>query len=369
MAVRLATAADRSALKALWQVCFHESEPFLDWFFDNRFLPEYCVLVTEGDQVLSALHGLPLHARVRDALLPAVLIGGVATLPVARGQGHMHEAFAAFLRAMRGYGAAIAFCRPLDFSTYRKLGMLPCADAQFLSLPADAPRPHASAHARDCDLLAEACALYRCYDRFSSRYSCAISRTYADFRYKCEEYRSDGAQTLAVLEGGEVAAYSVCFDEGDHIYGDECVARSDEGYGALYDALSARFAGRPLRLRLPPDISIDAPEADIQAMPYMAAAALNVPALLGATRLDLPVPIEVTDGVIFENNGVFLPSGRATSAASTLKLSAAHLAQWAVGYRSVSALVESGDAHALNRRAVAALDAAGTRVCHMVEEY
>ena len=84
---QMASPQDRAELKDLWQLCFQESQPFLDWFFTDRFLPAYCPIYREDGVIQAALHGLPAHMRVRDRIAPCVIIAGVATHPDFRGRG------------------------------------------------------------------------------------------------------------------------------------------------------------------------------------------------------------------------------------------------------------------------------------------
>ena len=44
---RLCTIEDKPFLRALWQRCFGDTDSFLDYYYDNRFYPEYtCLLYT-----------------------------------------------------------------------------------------------------------------------------------------------------------------------------------------------------------------------------------------------------------------------------------------------------------------------------------
>lgn len=50
-AVRIAKAEDKKAFYDLWKICFGDSNAFCDWFFINRFAPDYSVVLeTEGDR-------------------------------------------------------------------------------------------------------------------------------------------------------------------------------------------------------------------------------------------------------------------------------------------------------------------------------
>ena len=44
-AVRIAKAEDKKAFYDLWKICFGDSDAFCDWFFRNRFAPDYSVVL------------------------------------------------------------------------------------------------------------------------------------------------------------------------------------------------------------------------------------------------------------------------------------------------------------------------------------
>ena len=102
--LRFASMADKSALKALWDLCFSEDAAFLNWFFDNRFLPDFCPVWQEDGQIAACLHALPVHIRLRNQILPAAIVAGVSTHPDFRGRGLMGKVMAALLRRLRAEG-------------------------------------------------------------------------------------------------------------------------------------------------------------------------------------------------------------------------------------------------------------------------
>jgi hypothetical protein len=41
--VRIAQPQDRDGFRNLWRICFGDSEAFMDWFFSERYFPEFSV--------------------------------------------------------------------------------------------------------------------------------------------------------------------------------------------------------------------------------------------------------------------------------------------------------------------------------------
>lgn len=367
--LRMATAADKAELKALWLLCFpEETQEFLDWFFDNRFLPEYCPVLVEAGRVAACLHALPTHIRLRGSALPCAIVAGVATHPDFRGRGLMRQVLGFFLERMRAEGVPLLPHRPVRLEVYRSAGHFPVSDSGYLQLPAGAPRPARDACVELC-LPAHYAALYRCYARFSQGYSGIIDRSYPDFVFKCQDYLSCGAKAIAALDGeGGVAGYCVYYDEPSGLVGEECVALSRGAYGRLWEGLARRSAGRPLTLRLAPDAGLRPAGAQARAEPRGVLGVADVTALFRVTGLSGGA-IQVEDPLVAANRGVFDLTGRPSSEPPQLRIPAGRLAQWAVGYRTLESIVQAGEAEAADPAIVAKMDSIGTCPCFIIDEY
>ena len=70
-------------LKQLWKLAFQEEEGFVQLFFREGFAPERCRCILREGRVLAALYWFDCTVEER----PFAYIYGVATHPVARGQG------------------------------------------------------------------------------------------------------------------------------------------------------------------------------------------------------------------------------------------------------------------------------------------
>ena len=46
--IRNAVSEDKKEFRSLWDKCFTDSIVFRDWFFENRFIPEYSICMGRG---------------------------------------------------------------------------------------------------------------------------------------------------------------------------------------------------------------------------------------------------------------------------------------------------------------------------------
>ena len=60
-AVRVAKAEDKKAFYDLWKICFGDSDAFCDWFFRNRFAPDYSVVLETQGKIVICMQSFPLH--------------------------------------------------------------------------------------------------------------------------------------------------------------------------------------------------------------------------------------------------------------------------------------------------------------------
>lgn len=90
--IRLLKQKDLIEAKEMWKKCFPtDSIPFVDWYFDNRFVPENSLGYFEDGVMLSSLQMVPQTISLRNKNIPARMIVGACTLPTAQKRGLMKQ--------------------------------------------------------------------------------------------------------------------------------------------------------------------------------------------------------------------------------------------------------------------------------------
>ncbi|MDR1814542.1 MAG: GNAT family N-acetyltransferase [Tannerella sp.] len=123
--MQLSKEGNKAELMRLWQDIFHDSDEFVKLFFDGFYRPENAFIIKRNNLIISALHILPYKIKINEALIPAVYICGVCTVPSERGNGLMRELMVAAKDEIikRGYGASLLIPQePWLFDVYKKLG-------------------------------------------------------------------------------------------------------------------------------------------------------------------------------------------------------------------------------------------------------
>lgn len=364
---RCARQEDKQALRDLWKLCFGDPEPFLDWFFTDRYLPQFCSVGERDGKVVAAAHAVPFYVSMRGKPVTAAVVGGVSTEPDYRKQGLKHEVMTHYMNNMRKYGMALIPYRPAHLPTFFSIGHYPVSDSRYVTLTAEAARPETD-DCKEVKIEENYDSLYLCYQRFAQRYSGMLLRTYADMMLKCRDYLSCNARCLIVEKDEMVSGYCIYFETDTEVIGEECAAWEVETYEKLLQGMARRSAGKLLTVRTPGDVTAIIPGAEAEVVPRSVMGVANVSVMLASLGL-AGGAIEVLDHVVKENNGVFDLSGNLTDAAPMLRIPVGRLAQWAVGYRTLAEIINAGEAEVLDAAIVSQMDALGKCPCYIIDEY
>ena len=367
--VRTAVSLDKEAYRNLWRICFGDSEQFMDWFFSERFFPEFSSCLLEDGVIMSALQSYPLHIRIRNRIVPVSMLAGVSTHPERNGRGYMKQIFAHYMQRVRASGIPIAIHTPAHLTTFFSRGHYPATDTLHVTLE-EARFPALPEETTPHDLYHDLGALQVCYQKATAHYSGMVSRTVADFAYKMRDYASDGARCLTVTSGADVLGYCVYYVAEDRVHAEECFALDQETLVTLLNALCYEAAGRKLHVKLPPDASVHLPGATLERRPQGVMGIANVSQTLSLLLSDSAYVFEVIDKTVPENEGVWDGTGNRTARAPQIRLEAGRLGQFLCGYRSFSELSSGGEAEVIDLSAAKALDAAFPKqTCFITDEY
>ncbi|MDP4118524.1 MAG: GNAT family N-acetyltransferase, partial [Bacillota bacterium] len=125
MLIRTVKKTDENNLRQIWKDTFGDSDSFISWFFEKRFLPEYCVCAEENGKIVSCLHGYPMILNVGGKAVSAVTVSGVSTVPEYRHKGYMAEVFKFLMKKLHDQGMPLVFYTPVNANVYHFLDHLP----------------------------------------------------------------------------------------------------------------------------------------------------------------------------------------------------------------------------------------------------
>ena len=81
----------KEKVKALWKLCFDDSDQFIDMYFRLRYKSEINVVIESGNEVISALQMLPYPMSFCGKQVATSYISGACTHPDFRNRGVMRQ--------------------------------------------------------------------------------------------------------------------------------------------------------------------------------------------------------------------------------------------------------------------------------------
>lgn len=86
--IRFAEYSDIESLKQIWNLCFHDDEAYIDFFYTNKFKPEQTVLLLENNVIAAMLTMLPLSLSTPNlGTFNLRMLYAIATHPDYQGRG------------------------------------------------------------------------------------------------------------------------------------------------------------------------------------------------------------------------------------------------------------------------------------------
>ena len=116
---------DMFEVAKLWQDVFHDSDDYVELFFNRVYKPENTLVIKRDDHIISALQMIPYTVKLHERIVRAAYLCGLCTLPSEQGRGYMKKLIHDAMRQLQKRGDGLAFVIPAEpslFNFYRKLG-------------------------------------------------------------------------------------------------------------------------------------------------------------------------------------------------------------------------------------------------------
>ncbi len=365
--LRFSRAEDKRSLKRLWKESFGDSDSFMNWYFDNRYLPEYTSVVEEDGSIVSMMFAYPYHVKIRNVILPGAMMSGFATKDGYRGKGYMEWNFRALNHRMKEAGMAVSFNTPVWENGYARFGHPAVTDSCYLEGTGSGKQ---SECLKSLDIMKAQDRLFGVYTLFSQCYSATVSRTYSDFLLKMQDYAADGAKALAWIENGTVKAYCIYYDLEDMLQGVELAYLTEGAERKLLEGILFKSEGRKISVKLPPDSELAVPGLALRKRSQAAMGIVSIEKVLGEV-INIPdITVKMIDPIGITQDEIYTFSGKKVSKTADMEMSAGDMIQFVTGYRSLRELEAEKKISVFDRVKMRRLDEKFPRLnCYMIEEY
>jgi len=244
MLIRYASLKDKDKLKNIWQKCFSDSEKFVNWNFENNFVPENAMLCEEDGTAVSNLHLIPYGVVFNGEVLKGVYISAVATMKECRSNGYASKLMEKSLSELEKKGIDIAFLVPAIEGYYEKFGFFKIADKEEFVQDGEIP-PFVKNIKTEIPNVNEVLKIYLNANRNKKLY---LKRSLKDTMLILADLTENTEGECVMLEDG--SSYAMYKEYQDKIKVFELMAENEEAKEEMLYELY-KF-GKPLEFELPP---------------------------------------------------------------------------------------------------------------------
>lgn len=224
----------KDEVKALWKLCFNDSEEFTDLYFNSRYKDEINMAVCEDGKIISALQMIPYPMTFCREIISTSYISGACTHPEYREHGAMRRLLKETHRRMYEEGVLLGTLIPAEewlWGYYAKSGYAPGFGYTLEKVRVDELRP-------SCDYQVEICSSsdaehYHYFDtQIRKRKSC-ILHSEEDFEVIMADLKLGDGKLLIAYKRDKVAGIAFAVQDGDELYIKELLADDDMAKATL----------------------------------------------------------------------------------------------------------------------------------------
>ena len=226
----------KEQVKALWKVCFDDSEEFVEMYFRLRYKTEVNVAIKSGDEVISALQMLPYPMTFGGETVQTSYISGACTHPDFRSKGVMRELLSqSFARMLRNgvHFSTLIPAEPWLFDYYARMGYASVFkySTKEIVLPEFIPSKEIAVSVVS-EFQEE---VYSYLNKKLSERACCIQHTPEDFQVIMTDLAISGGYLFVARQENEIKGITIIYKGDKHIIINElCADDKDVEYSLLY---------------------------------------------------------------------------------------------------------------------------------------
>ncbi|WP_294554648.1 GNAT family N-acetyltransferase [uncultured Bacteroides sp.] len=311
----------KEQVKALWKLCFEDSEEFVEMYFRLRYKNEVNVAIQSGDEVISALQMLPYPMTFCGEMVQTSYISGACTHPDFRSKGVMRELLSqSFARMLRNgiHFSTLIPAEPWLFDYYKRMGYASVFQysVKEITLPEFIPSKEITV-----DVVSEPQdEVYSYLNKKLSERPCCIQHTLEDFQVIMADLAISGGNLFVAKRANEIKGIVIIYKGESRIIINELLAEDkDIEFSLLYAVKQLTDCNHMTQL-LPPNEEL--PQQSLGM-----ARIINAKEVLQIYAPAFPedeIQLEVSDKQLSVNNGYYyLSDGKCRY--STERLPGAHI--------------------------------------------
>jgi predicted acetyltransferase len=186
--ISIASENIRDEVKNLWKICFHETDDWLNFYFEKKYHHNNTLVYTIDTQIVASLQIFDYNLKFFEKVIPINYICGICTLPAYRARGFSKELITEAHKIIAQKNVAMSILIPANenlFGFYEKFGY-----KLFFNATND------SINLRQ--LISDTKNEYQTYQKFCAiiaKNDICILKSFQDFKIICEENRLSNYET------------------------------------------------------------------------------------------------------------------------------------------------------------------------------
>ncbi len=244
----------KEQVKALWKLCFEDSEEFVEMYFKLRYKSEVNVAIQSGDEVISALQMLPYPMTFCGEMVQTSYISGACTHPDFRSKGVMREllsqSFARMLRNGIQFSTLIP-AEPWLFDYYKRMGYATVFQysVKEMTLPEFIPSKEIAVNvvSKPQD------EVYSYLNKKLSERPCCIQHSAEDFQVIMADLPISGGNLFVARQANEIRGVAIIYKGKNCIIINELLAEDKDTEYSLLFAIKQYTGCNHIIQLLPPD--------------------------------------------------------------------------------------------------------------------
>lgn len=295
---------EKEKVKALWKLCFDDSDAFIKMYFRLRYNKEVNVSIDSGAEVISALQMIPYPMTFCEREVPTAYISGACTHPEYQGNGVMRELLSQAFTRMQQNSVLFSTLIPAEpwlFEYYTRMGYAPVFNySEHTFLASDIQQPvETEADIEQTTEFQEDAYLY--LNVKVAQRPCCLQHTAADFKVVLADLAITNGWVYVARQADQVAGIAVVYKRGDTACINELFAESDSIKDQLLYHIRQASGNEKIVQLLPPT-------NDLPVRTLGMARIINAPGVLrlyASAHPEVEMNIALADKQLSSNNGYY----------------------------------------------------------------
>lgn len=294
----------KEKVKALWKLCFDDSDAFIKMYFRLRYNKEANVSIDSGAEVISALQMIPYPMTFYGKEVSTAYISGACTHPEYRGNGVMRELLSQAFTRMQQNAVLFSTLIPAEpwlFEYYTRMGYAPVfnySERTFLVSNIQQPVETETDIEQTIEFQEDA---YLYLNVKNAQHPCCLQHTVADFKVVLADLAITNDWVYVARQAHQVVGIAVVYKKDDASCVNELFAESDSIKDQLLYHIGQTSSNEKIVQLLPPTNGLPVRTLGM-------ARIINAPSVLrlyASTHPEVEMNIALTDKQLSSNNGYY----------------------------------------------------------------